>query len=88
MQYHNMLKQKHEMELKGAADTAAKKKAIEQKVNAVKQAEQAKEDKATAAETAAQELMKAEDREKDSKNAFSGAGTVKKGFLETKKKKK
>jgi hypothetical protein len=43
MQYHNMLKQKHEMEAKEAAEAAAKQKAldekrktIEAKVNAAK----------------------------------------------------
>lgn len=84
MQYHNMLKQKHEMEQKAATEAAAKKKAIEQKINVGKNVE---EDKEAAAERAAQELLKAEEREKDSKSAFSGAG-VKKGFLDKKNKKK
>merc|ERR1711982_148615 len=44
MQYHNMLKQKHEMEQKAAAETAAKKKEIEQRVNAAKKQIQSKED--------------------------------------------
>merc|ERR1711907_372866 len=73
MQYHNMLKQKHEMEQKAAAETAAKKKAIEERVNAAKMKMKAEE-----------ELIAAEERERDSKNAFSD-GAVKKGFLETKK---
>mmetsp|Transcript_4557 Transcript_4557/g.7080 ORF Transcript_4557/g.7080 Transcript_4557/m.7080 type:complete len:295 (-) Transcript_4557:90-974(-) len=88
MQYHNMLKQKHEMEQKAAAETAAKKKEIEQKVNAAKAQQKAEEDKKKAAERAAQELMEAEERERESKKAFSGGGAVKKGFLENKKKKK
>jgi hypothetical protein len=86
MQYHNMLKQKHETELKAASDHAAKKKMIEENVNAAKQADQAEVDKKKQAELALQELLKAEAREKDSKKAFSGG--VKKGFLENKKKKK
>merc|ERR1712087_649080 len=69
MQYHNMLKQKHEMEQKAAADTAAKKKEIEQRVNAAK-----KETKEEAAERVAKELVEAEEREKDSKKAFSNGG--------------
>jgi hypothetical protein len=76
MQYHNMLKQKHEMEQKVAAEQAAKKKALE----VAKKAELSEEDKAKAAEKAAEELIKAEEREKNSKKAFS-AGGVKKGFL-------
>lgn len=87
MQYHNMLKQKHEMEQKAAAETAAKKKAIEERVNAAKMKMKAEEDEKKAAERAAKELIAAEEREKDSKNAFSD-GAVKKGFLEAKKKKK
>ena len=85
MQYHNMLKQKHELEQKAAAETAAKKKEIEQRVNAAKkEMEKPKETKEEAAERVAKELLEAEEREKDSKNGFSG---VKKGFLEQKKKK-
>jgi len=87
MQYHNMLKQKHEMEEKAVAETAAKKKDVEAKVNAAKMKIKAKEDEKTAAETAAQELIAAEEREKQSKKAFSSDGGVKKGFLEKKKKK-
>eukprot|EP00533_Pseudo-nitzschia_delicatissima_P002682 CAMPEP_0116100840 /NCGR_PEP_ID=MMETSP0327-20121206/12494_1 /TAXON_ID=44447 /ORGANISM="Pseudo-nitzschia delicatissima, Strain B596" /LENGTH=283 /DNA_ID=CAMNT_0003592767 /DNA_START=44 /DNA_END=895 /DNA_ORIENTATION=- len=87
MQYHNMLKQKHEMEQKNAAETAAKKKAIEERVNAAKkQMEAPKETKEEAAERIARELVEAEEREKESKKAFSDGG-VKKGFLEQKKKK-
>lgn len=86
MQYHNMLKQKHEMEQKAAAETAAKKKEIEQRVNAAKKQIQSKEDEKDAAERIARELLQAEEREKQSKKAFSKG--MKGGFLETKKKKK
>lgn len=86
MQYHNMMKQKHEMEQKQAAEQAAKRKEIEERVNAAKAAQMSDEDKEAAAERAAQELIKAEERERDSKKAFSG-GAVKKGFLDKKKKK-
>ena len=85
MQYHNMLKQKHEMEQKAAAESAAKRKEIEEKVNAAKKA-QSQETKEEAAERVAKELLDAEEREKNSKKAFSG-GAVKKGFLDKKKKK-
>lgn len=87
MQYHNMLKQKHEMEQKAVAEQAAKRKAIEEKVTNYKSKEQIEKEKVAAAEKAAQELLKAEEREKSSKNAFSGGG-VKKGFLDSKSKKK
>mmetsp|Transcript_11217 Transcript_11217/g.23778 ORF Transcript_11217/g.23778 Transcript_11217/m.23778 type:complete len:287 (-) Transcript_11217:83-943(-) len=87
MQYHNMLKNKHEMEQKAAAETAAKKKVIEQRVNAAKQQLQSKEDEKDAAERIARELLEAEEREKESKKAFANGG-VKKGFLQTQKKKK
>merc|ERR1712224_1055724 len=87
MQYHNMLKQKHEMEQKAVAEQAAKKKEIEQRVNAAKKKMKAEEDEKNAAERAAKELIEAEEREKQSKKAFADGG-VKKGFLETKKKKK
>mmetsp|Transcript_28886 Transcript_28886/g.44405 ORF Transcript_28886/g.44405 Transcript_28886/m.44405 type:complete len:294 (-) Transcript_28886:82-963(-) len=87
MQYHNMLKQKHEMEQKAASDQAAKKKAIEEKANEAKKAEDAEKNRLKQAEEAAQELLKAEEREKESKTAFSGGG-VKKGFLDGKAKKK
>eukprot|EP00529_Nitzschia_sp_RCC80_P029630 CAMPEP_0113487248 /NCGR_PEP_ID=MMETSP0014_2-20120614/25410_1 /TAXON_ID=2857 /ORGANISM="Nitzschia sp." /LENGTH=319 /DNA_ID=CAMNT_0000380937 /DNA_START=193 /DNA_END=1150 /DNA_ORIENTATION=+ /assembly_acc=CAM_ASM_000159 len=88
MQYHQMLKQKHEMEQKAAADQAAKRKAIEERVAAAKQAQQSETDKAAAAEKAAKELAEAEAREKESKKAFSDGGAVKKGFLDSGSKKK
>ena len=87
MQYHNMLKQKHEMEQKAVAETASKKKEIEQRVNAAKMKIQSKEDEKDTAERIAKELVDAEERERESKTAFSD-GAVKKGFLESKKKKK
>ncbi|KAL7499227.1 hypothetical protein ACHAWT_010147 [Skeletonema menzelii] len=63
----------------------AKRDAIKAKVDAEKarlaNAEQAEKDKAAKAEKAAQELLKAEEREKQSKNAFGGKGGLKKGFL-------
>mmetsp|Transcript_5112 Transcript_5112/g.7896 ORF Transcript_5112/g.7896 Transcript_5112/m.7896 type:complete len:281 (-) Transcript_5112:1401-2243(-) len=70
MQYHNMLKQRHEMESKVANAEAAKKKEVEDA--------KAKE---LAAEKAAQELIRAEEREKESKK-FGGG--MKKGFLNAK----
>merc|ERR1712086_1181862 len=56
MQYHNMLKQKHEMEQKAAAETAAKKKEIEQRVNAAKKQMENKLSPEEEAEKAAKEL--------------------------------
>ena len=83
MQYHNMLKQKHEMEQKTAIEAAAKKKAIEEKVKNYKSPEDIAKEKAEAAEQAAKELIMQEERETDSKKAFTGG--IKKGFLDKKK---
>jgi hypothetical protein len=84
MQYHQMLKQKHEQEAKEAAEAAAKKKAIAAKVDAVKDEKvkviDEKEAAILAAEKAAQELIMLEEREKKAKKAFSDGG-MKKGFL-------
>jgi hypothetical protein len=83
MQYHQMLKQKHEMEQKAQVETAAKKKAIEEKVKNYKSPEEIAKEKAEAAEQAAKELIMQEEREKESKKAFTGG--IKKGFLDKKK---
>jgi len=85
MQYHNMLKQRHEMEQKAAAEQAHKKKLEQDKVLAVKRAEDEKKARILAAENAAEELIKAEEREKDSKTAFNNGSKIKKGFLNAKK---
>mmetsp|Transcript_2427 Transcript_2427/g.4159 ORF Transcript_2427/g.4159 Transcript_2427/m.4159 type:complete len:289 (-) Transcript_2427:52-918(-) len=87
MQYHNMLKQKHEREAQEAAEQAKKKKAIEAKVNAEKQKELDAKERELAAERAARELIEAEEREK-AKKSFSSAGSMKKGFLNSNSKKK
>jgi Preprotein translocase subunit Sec66 len=119
MQYHQVLKQKHEQELKAAEEQAKKRKEIEQRVQAA-QTEQAAVAAAAAsksptavsavatspaptvsgglstdeeaerirlAEKAAEELIKMEEREKESKKAFSSKG-MKKGFLDGSKGKK
>lgn len=85
MQYHNMLKQRHEMEAKAMAAQVEKKKAEENKVLLEKREEEEKRAKELAAEKAAEELIKAEEREKHSKTAF-GNGGMKKGFLTAKSK--
>jgi flagellar biosynthesis GTPase FlhF len=87
MQYHNMLKQRHEMEAKAMAAQAEKKKAEENKVLMEKRREEEKRAKELAAEKAAAELIKAEEREKESKSAFAKSGSMKKGFLTSKPKK-
>jgi len=83
MQYHNMLKNRHEMEAK-AREAALLKKKMEE--------EEAKKPKLTPEEKAekmAEELIKAEEREKTSKKAFDGSGNgMKKGFLAAAPKKK
>jgi Preprotein translocase subunit Sec66 len=113
MQYHSVLKQKHEEERKAAEELAKKRKEVEQRVQAAKAAEQtptaaaiaappppnakptpsasSADDEAArvkAAELAAEELIKMEEREKESKKAFSGGKTMKKGFLDGAKGKK
>jgi len=84
MQYHHMLKQRHEMESKAAAAAAEKKRAEENKILAEKRKIDEKKAKELAAEKAAAELIKAEEREKESKTAFNSG--MKKGFLSGKKK--
>lgn len=86
MQYHNMLKQRHEMEAKTAQAAAEKKKAEENKILAEKRKIDDKKARELAAEKAAAELIKQEEREKESKSAFNN-GTMKKGFLAGGKKK-
>ena len=85
MQYHQMLKQKHETEAKAIDEQAKKRKEIEDKVNAEKKKIQDAKDKELAAERAAQELIKQEEREKTSKKSFAPGGAMKKGFLDAKK---
>merc|ERR1712232_1054624 len=70
MQYHNMLKQKHEEEANQVAAAAAQKRDIENKINAAKRKEETAKARELAAEKAAQELIKMEEREKQSKKAF------------------
>jgi len=87
MQYHNMLKQRHEMEAKAMAAQVEKKKVEDNKLLLENRKEEEKRAKELAAEKAASELIKAEEREKQSKTAF-GNGGMKKGFLTSKPKKK
>lgn len=85
MQYHNMLKNKHEAERKQRED-AVKQKVIqeEEKKKPKLTPEQERRQQELAAEKAAEELIKMEEREKAGKKAFSGG--LKKGFLSGKKK--
>jgi len=85
MQYHNMLQNREEKEAKTAAVQAEKKKAeVAKKKKHVNREEEIRA-KELAAEKAAEELIKAEEREKASRKAFSNGG-MKKGFLGEKKK--
>ena len=81
MQYHQMLKQRHEQEAKNAEAAAAAKNAVPQKK---KTPEELAKEKEIAAEKVAQELLKQEEKDK----AFTGTTKLKKGFLETNKGKK
>jgi hypothetical protein len=86
MQYHNMLKNRHEMEAKQRMQAMMKQAQAEaEKKKPQLTPEQIAKQKELAAEKAAQELIKAEEREKDSKKSFGKAG-MKKGFLDGKKK--
>lgn len=87
MQYHNMLKNKHEMELKQREAAAQKKLEEEEEKKKPKLTpEEIQKQKELAAEKAAEELIKEEEREKVGKKAFASGGGMKKGFLATKKK--
>lgn len=91
MQYANMLKQKEEQ---AKAQQAAQQRAIAERQKAVNEksnAEKARYDsikgkvdaekaRIANADKVAEELVKAEEREKESKKAFTGKG-MKKGFL-------
>ena len=88
MQYHQMLKQKHEQEANALSEQAKKRKELEDKANAEKKKVQTEKDKVKAAEKAAEELIKAEEREKNSKSSFAAGGSMKKGFLDKKNSKK
>lgn len=82
MQYHQVLKQKHEQEEKKKQELANQRKIVEANVAAA-QAARTKEDQEKIAQQAADELLKAEERDKQSKKAFSAKSTtIKKGFLE------
>lgn len=87
MQYHGMLKSRHEQEQ--AALNKAKEEAMKKRLEATKKKKEidAAKAKELAAENAAQDLLKAEERKKDSDKSFIGGG-MKKGFLDSKKKKK
>lgn len=82
MQYHNMLKSRHEQEAK-QLEALAKKKAEEAAKKELELNKDAIEKKKIAdAEKAAEELIKQEEREKASKEAFASKnGGMKKGFL-------
>jgi hypothetical protein len=81
MQYHTMLKQKHEAEAKAAMEHAQKRKLVEDKVNAAKKEIDDAENQVKVAEQIAQDLVKVEERENESKKAFKSGG-IKKGFLD------
>jgi hypothetical protein len=79
MQYHNMLKQKHESEAKAAMEQAQKRKLVEDKVNAAKKLITDEENRAKNAVQAEKDLLKAEERDSESKTAFKSG--MKKGFM-------
>jgi hypothetical protein len=80
MQYHNMLKQKHESEAKAAMEHAQKRKLVEDKVNAAKKVIDDADAKVKNAEQAEKDLLKAEESYSESKKAFKSGG-MKKGFM-------
>lgn len=80
MQYHNMLKNRHEVEAK------AREAAALQKIKAEEEAKKPKLTPEEQAEKVAGELIRQEERENASKKAFDSGG-MKKGFLAAPKKK-
>jgi len=97
MQYYNMLKQKQEQEEVNRSSKNRAALEMQQKQNDAKAAEKAKYDEVKAkvdaekakikkGEQIAEELIKQEDREKDSKKSFKEGSGMKKGFLDAKKK--
>jgi predicted ribosome quality control (RQC) complex YloA/Tae2 family protein len=84
MQYHQMLKQRHELEEKQREEAIQKRAEIERKVAEARKL-QNEGDKEKAAEQAAAELLRQE--EEDKKKGGEGSG-MKKGFLQSKGKKK
>jgi hypothetical protein len=90
MQYHQMLKDKHEAEAKVAAEAAKKKREIDLKVHSEQQKVDDVKARELAAEKAAQELLEMEERgaaAESSKKAFTSGSGMKKGFLNGNKKK-
>lgn len=87
MQYHNMLKNKHEMEKKQRLALEKKAKMEEEARKKPRMTpEELRRKKEIEADKAAEDLLKMEEREKESKKAFSNSG-IKKGFLEKKMRK-
>lgn len=96
MQYHAMLKQKHEAETRQQQEKAMNRTkaavgggsaAPALPTEPLSKEEEARR-KELAAQKAAEELIKEEEREKNAKKAFASGGGVKKGFLDNKGKKK
>mmetsp|Transcript_12433 Transcript_12433/g.16341 ORF Transcript_12433/g.16341 Transcript_12433/m.16341 type:complete len:294 (+) Transcript_12433:253-1134(+) len=83
MQYHQMLKERHEQETKQVEEATRKRQENITKLSP----EEEKKQKEAVAEKAAAELIKDEERKNQSKKAFSGSG-LKKGFLDKNSKKK
>jgi len=83
MQYHNMLKQRHEMEAKARSEQVEKKKQEENKIVAAKRKVDDAKAKILAAEDMAADLIKEEEKEKKGKKSSNGG--LKKGFLSKKK---
>jgi len=85
MQYHSMLKNRHEAEQKAKEEAERKKRLEEEEKKKPKLSpEEEKRRKEEAANKAAEELLKMEERENSSKKSFSNGG-MKKGFLKSKK---
>lgn len=82
MQYHQAITEKNKQEEKKQQELANQRKIVEAKVAAAKK-QQTKEEQEQIAQKVAEELLKAEERDKESKKAFSGkSATMKKGFLD------
>mmetsp|Transcript_28769 Transcript_28769/g.58912 ORF Transcript_28769/g.58912 Transcript_28769/m.58912 type:complete len:297 (-) Transcript_28769:236-1126(-) len=81
MQYHQMLKQRQDMEQTAMAAQAAKKKEANNKVALEQKKVDDEKARVIAAEKAAKELIEAEEQEKEGKKSGKGDSGMKKGFL-------
>ena len=82
---HKAMEEKRRIEEEKKMAEKAKRDEIQRKVDKERARIKTEEDCVKAAEKAAEELIRQEEREKESKKAFKGGSGMKKGFLDSKK---